>query len=473
MTTEGCSATICPSEEELRPIRAIAFSGWTPVLLIIWFNFSWRPVVPEVEFVIARLVQGMVFLVSWGLCFKDVQGDGAESARECSHFITRLIEPFVWLGNKIQATYDWWQQNMGGQYLKIYITYLQILSSFNIYPVQWPATFLACINWVRGTVKFEFLKLPNLSCLWYGVSWKTTVFTYTLTPVVMIVVFGIPVLAALCRRLHLTAITRWNDTFDRFCRNLTFSFFLMYPMLAMATMSSLNCEPNVGRLRDDLRIICPELQSFESIYSDVFIVLYAIGIPVFNHLCLRYMGIVKTVKEKIQRAEFHAMLSLFMKIYVSIETQRFARLVGNVDGNSKEFKRQCKHQYDMLIKLQSGGSAGIDDDDDIDLKKLEKVAEEAVGTSQGMQGTSLKDIITCLKEFDEDGNGNISEKEFQKMLITARKKGNLYTGTEDDPNTLNLEQLQALILKLQGFSGGLPAARSYTRPSRLTSRPRA
>jgi hypothetical protein len=312
MTTEGCSASICPSEEELRPLRAIACSAAALVFLIFWFILSWRPVVPEVEFVIARLVQSMVFLVSWGLCFKDVQGDGAESAIGCSHFIARLIEPFVWLGNKIQATYDWWQQNKGGQYLKIYVTYLQILSSFNIYKVQWPATFLACINWVRGTVKFEFLKLPNLSCLWYGVSWKTTVFTYTLTPVVMIVVFGIPVLAALCRELHVTAITRWNDTLDRFCRNLTFSFFLMYPMLAMATMSSLNCEPNVGRLRDDLRVICPDLQSSESIYSFAFIALYPIGIPVFNYLCLRHMGIVKVVKEKICRAEFHAMLSLFM-----------------------------------------------------------------------------------------------------------------------------------------------------------------
>jgi hypothetical protein len=157
------------------------------------------------------------------------------------------------------------------------------------------------------------------------------------------------------------------------------------------------------------------------------------------------MGIVKTVKEKIQRAEFHAMLSLFMKIYVSIETHRFARLVDNVDGNPEEFKRQCKDQYDMIIKLQSGGSAVIDDDD-IDLKKLEKVAEGAVGTSQGMKGTSLKDIITCLKEFDEDGNGNVSEEKFEKMMSTVRKEENLFTGTENDPNTLNLEQLQALML---------------------------
>jgi hypothetical protein len=140
------------------------------------------------------------------------------------------------------------------------------------------------------------------------------------------------------------------------------------------------------------------------------------------------------------------MLSLFMKIYVSIEAQRFARLVGNVDGNNMEFKRQCKDQYDMLIKLQGGGSTGINDDDGIDLKKLEKAAEGAVSTSQGMQGTSLKGIIKCLKEFDADGNGNISEEEFEMMMSTVRKEANLFTGTENDPNKLNLEQLQALML---------------------------
>jgi hypothetical protein len=312
------------------------------MFLTLWFILSWRPVVPEAEFAIARLVQAIRFLVARVLCFKDAQGDGAESTSGCSDFIEQCIEPFVWFGNKIQAAYDWWQENKGGQYLKIYVTCLQIVGSFNIYTVQWPATFLVCINWVRGTVKFDFIKLPVLSCLWHGASWKSTLYTYTLTPVGMIVVLGMPILAALWRGLHLTAITRWNDTLDRFYRNLIVLLFLLYPILTMQAMSSLNCEPNVGRLRDDLRVICPNLESSESIYSFVFIALYPIGIPVCNYLCLRQMGIVKVVKEKICRAEFHAMLSLF-------------------------------------------------------------------------------------------------------MMSAAREKANIFTGTEDDPKTLNLEQLQALM----------------------------
>jgi hypothetical protein len=445
MTTEGCSATICPSEEELRPIRAIAFSAGALMLLIIWFIVSWRPVVPEVEFAIARLLQSMTFLLAWCLCFNDAQSEGTQSASICSNFMEQIVEPFVWLGNKIQAFQSWWQGNKGGQYLKIYVTCLQILSSFNIYTVQWRAAFLACMNFVRGTVKFDFIKLPSLSCLWNGVSWTSTLYTYTLTPLALILALGIPVVTALWRGLHRTARKRWDDAVDRFYRNLIFALFILFPMLASSAMSVLNCEPNVGRLREDYRVVCPDLLSSEFIYSVVFMVLYPIGIPVFMHFCLRYMGIVKVVKEKIQHAEFHAMLSLFIKIYVSIETQRFARLVGNVDGDPKEFERQCKDQYGMLIKLQGSGSTGIDDDDGIDLMKLDRAAEGGAGTSQGMQGTSLKGIVKCLKEFDEDGNGNISGEEFQKMLITARKKANLFAGTEHDPNTINLEQLQALV----------------------------
>jgi hypothetical protein len=121
------------------------------------------------------------------------------------------------------------------------------------------------MNWIRGTVKVDLIKLPGLACLWHGVSWKSNLYTYTLAPIFIFVILGIPVLAALWRGLHCTAITRWHDAVDRFYRNLIFALFLLYPMLALSTMSVLNCEPNVGRLRDDFRVVCPDLVTFETI----------------------------------------------------------------------------------------------------------------------------------------------------------------------------------------------------------------
>ena len=99
-------------------------------------------------------------------------------------------------------------------------------------------------------------------------------------------------------------------------------------------------------------MVCPHLLSLDSIFSYVFIALFPIGIPLVMNLALRYAGIVEVAREKIQAAEFYAMLSLFMKIHTSIEVQRFARLVGNVNGDETEFQRQCERQYKLLLALQ-------------------------------------------------------------------------------------------------------------------------
>ena len=55
----------------------------------------------------------------------------------------------------------------------------------------------------------------------------------------------------------------------------------------------------------------------------------------------RFMNIRKIVREKMQNAEFFAMLSLFMKIACSVESQRIARLVGNVDNNEEELEKKA------------------------------------------------------------------------------------------------------------------------------------
>ena len=45
------------------------------------------------------------------------------------------------------------------------------------------------------------------------------------------------------------------------------------------------------------------------------------GIPVFMTTSMRVMGIAQIVKEKMEKAQFSAMLSLFMKISCSVESQ--------------------------------------------------------------------------------------------------------------------------------------------------------
>ena len=69
-------------------------------------------------------------------------------------------------------------------------------------------------------------------------------------------------------------------------------------------------------------------------------------------LLFRYKGVVAIVKEKIDSAKFSAMLSLFMKRACSLESQRVARLVGNIDDDESSFRLQARQEFDKLLKIQ-------------------------------------------------------------------------------------------------------------------------
>ena len=157
---------------------------------------------------------------------------------------------------------------------------------------------------------------------------------------------------------------------DRFWTNAIFALFFLYPALAISTISVFNCNHNVGRLRNDYRVTRPHLLSSASLYSMLFMLIYLFGIPTTMRLVLRLAEIVKVVQEKIEKAEVSAMLALFLKLYAFIEMKRFAQLIGNVDGNEKEFLRQTRQEFDRLLAVQSDGN------DEIDLVKLRKIAKE-------------------------------------------------------------------------------------------------
>jgi len=115
------------------------------------------------------------------------------------------------------------------------------------------------------------------------------------------------------------------------------------------------------------------------------------------HVALRMAGIRDVVRGKIQAAEFQALMGPFMKLYVSIEMQRFARLVGNVDDDEEEFKRQARNEFNKLLTVQGDGS---------DELSLDKLGSAATGTQgMGMEGTSLQSIVQFLTAYDVNGDG--------------------------------------------------------------------
>lgn len=186
---------------------------------------------------------------------------------------------------------------------------------------------------MKGTFKFDVLALPLLSCLWHSVDVWSIVQTYTLLPLLFVALIAAPVAVGRARGLHITAKDRWNTALDRFWKVLMFGLFLLYPMLSLVSVTVFHCNHDTGRLFTAFDVVCPPTNSFASIYSFVFFLLYPIGIPVMMHLVLRFAGIRKVVQEYVRVAEFEAMISLYVKRTCLVGVQRFAHMVGGIEDN--------------------------------------------------------------------------------------------------------------------------------------------
>ena len=155
------------------------------------------------------------------------------------------------------------------------------------------------------------------------------------------------------------------------------------------------------------------------------------------------MGVKGIVKRKMERARFSAMLALLMKRACSVECQRVARLVGNVDNDAEQFAFQTVEEFNKLLKIQ--------DDEELETISVEKLRAKgrALGSSehglQGMDGTNIEQLCTFFTLFDENGDGEVSLDEFRIMVRTSRQAANLFTGSEDLGH-LNVKQMEALLL---------------------------
>jgi hypothetical protein len=211
----------------------------------------------------------------------------------------------------------------------------------------------------------------------------------TLAPLGVIAGFILPMLLAVVRGyspfLHDPHVEawRWTETLDKFWTSLMFVLFAIYPAVSIATMRVFNCDVNMGLLRDDYREVCPPWNSFTCIYSAFFFVLYPIGIPVFMLLALRSMRVTDIVKRKLDHSKFSAMLACFLKRACSVECQRVARLVGNVDNDPKRFAIQSEEEFKNLVK--------IEDDEQLETIIVKKLRAK---------GRGLREVATVRRMFE-------------------------------------------------------------------------
>jgi hypothetical protein len=195
--------------------------------------------------------------------------------------------------HKLSDLDRWAKENHLTQFMKILVTFFQILGSFTMFSIEWPPVAYTLIAWFQSTFKFEILQMPGLSCFWNGVSFHSSLTLMTIAPLAIMATFMLPVLLAVIRgyspylhKKHIEAY-RWTETLDKFWTSIMFVLFGIYPAVSIATMRAFNCDVNLGLLKDDYREVCPPLLSTTCIYSGCFFLLYPIGIPAFMNYSLR------------------------------------------------------------------------------------------------------------------------------------------------------------------------------------------
>jgi hypothetical protein len=192
MNSDGCSAEPCPPEEELQRLRVTVGVIVSVMFLITYFALAWRPVVPEWDWILARALQGMSACLSHFLCYTDAQGDVGGGVEEVVHL-------FKWLVSKAGAFHRWWREQRVPQYLKIFITYLQVLGSFTAFTIEWPDFVLQAFASLRNFAQMNPLTIRGLSCLFIGTDFFLQLYTYILGLIGFTIALGLPVCGAFLR----------------------------------------------------------------------------------------------------------------------------------------------------------------------------------------------------------------------------------------------------------------------------------
>ena len=71
--------------------------------------------------------------------------------------------------NKIKAPFvelnKFWKEQNGRLYMKVLMTYMQVLGSFAMFSVEWPPDLMAAIVCVKGIFQFDLFQFEGLACL--------------------------------------------------------------------------------------------------------------------------------------------------------------------------------------------------------------------------------------------------------------------------------------------------------------------
>ena len=407
MTMAGCSPNKCPSGMDLSRYRSLATIMAITIAVVLWIALSWRPT--------------LTYLM-------------AASLNSC--YSGRFL---IWQQQMSLKVHKFLDRSKVLQIVKVYISHFQILGSFAIYTLHWPPLVRKIFVWGKILFHYDIVALPRVSCLWPEVSFLSRLGFYTVGPMLVCAAFLVPVAVASLAGFSRFAPTTLAQTVNCFYANVSGFFFLVYPILSLTTLQTMDCNLHLGLLKDDYREVCPAPYSMVTLYSLSFFVLFPLGIPCFNVIVLTQLQVRSIVESKVGNAKLKPMIKMYLESIHFDEIQRVASLVstGSEANDEKMFRSACDTLFDQLLKLQDGS-------DVLNIKLL----QQATLACRSPDPTLLL-LLKHVKNFKNDGTNLLDLEEFRSIMSSTVSAAEYYAGKINGVETIDQltdDELDTLLL---------------------------
>ena len=410
----GAGCVKCDSSKDQMLIVA-AVCTFVPILLVIYYFFSWRDLIYTSEAVDPSVhAEKITWLEKMAVRHKvfhhvnELYKDARESLRE-----THLTP-----------------------YIKTIISFYNIVGTYpTVFNVYWPdqlATMMMITNSIAGV---DPLGLPGFNCLAVYLPYTTKLLINTLTPLAINAVFAVALVGVMIQGAIMyrgfKKHPKYQAALNRFCFTSAFSMGLYFPPVSIQVLSSFRCDDQLGVLYSDYSEACPLLrpEGFVFQWSLICTLVYPIGIPLALYGMLWTYNVPKIAKIKMNKALLKAIIAKYQAVNQTQESEILARIIGNV-ANREAFKERVNDLF-LMIDKDGGGTLDIDE-----LVEAFRVF--------GMANVDEDKIKRVLRKFNRGGDEEIDPDTFMDIVNEMTAISFLFTGHEEDLEELTIEQMRAL-----------------------------